>query len=268
MKNKQRGLTILGIIATVIIVLLIIFLKFKSDFYPLDKEGMVNMYKVNCNTFDFKSNSKNYMYKPGSHVELEFGMIATDTDYSFYAEGVEDYKLSYKSNRGYIIEFEMPANDVKVGYHSRNSMVNEERPPHNIKSLVISTGGGFGSRAGTHRIEIEFIGNTVSLKTTLNEFKDKKETKLKEELNVSSEDIEDLYEFVRENMWDFENNLKENTDILDGSITYITINEKKYGGYMISNKSFHEVINKAIEIVTQDKINEFRNKIKEWFEEK
>lgn len=60
-------------------------------------------------------------YRAGERVELAFGMIATDTDYTFYVDGAE-HTVDY-DDRGYVIKFTMPENDVTVGWSSRNSMV-------------------------------------------------------------------------------------------------------------------------------------------------
>ena len=61
-------------------------------------------------------------YKEGDQVTLYFPFIATDTDYSFYVDG-ERINPSYKDDKGFVIEFTMPAHDVTVGYDSVNSML-------------------------------------------------------------------------------------------------------------------------------------------------
>jgi len=62
-------------------------------------------------------------YAEGETVTVTFDLIATDTDYSFYADS-EDVILNpvYSEARGYVFTFPMPAHDVKISVCSRNSM--------------------------------------------------------------------------------------------------------------------------------------------------
>ncbi len=76
---------------------------------------------------DFAGQESNFegakkAYKEGEKVTLYFPYIATDTDYSFYVDG-ERINPGYDEGKGYVIEFTMPAHDVKVGYRSVNSML-------------------------------------------------------------------------------------------------------------------------------------------------
>ena len=52
-------------------------------------------------------------YRAGEKVSLCFSTIATDTDYSFY---LDDEKLDFRfdSNKGFIIEFDMPDHDAHL----------------------------------------------------------------------------------------------------------------------------------------------------------
>lgn len=70
---------------------------------------------------DFYENARDY-YAPGEIVELYYGIIATDTDYSFYLDG-EPLNYGYDEDIGFIITFEMPDHDVKLTVESRNTMV-------------------------------------------------------------------------------------------------------------------------------------------------
>lgn len=60
-------------------------------------------------------------YLEGEEVTLYFGLIATDTDYSFYLDG-EPVNCGYDEDRGFVISFTMPAHDVRLECESRNSM--------------------------------------------------------------------------------------------------------------------------------------------------
>lgn len=74
--------------------------------------------------YDFKgayANARDY-YRAGSSVTLYYELIATDTDYSFLLDG-EHIPFTYDENRGYVIEFVMPAHDVTLECLQINSML-------------------------------------------------------------------------------------------------------------------------------------------------
>lgn len=79
-------------------------------------------YKLQLDGYGLES--KKELYAEGEKVKVYFNLIATDTDYSFYAEP-DDVKLNhdYDEKRGYVLTFKMPAHDVKISMGSRNSMV-------------------------------------------------------------------------------------------------------------------------------------------------
>ncbi len=75
-------------------------------------------------TFDgYGLKSEKTSYAEGEEVTVTYDMIATDTDYTFYADS-DDVKLNreYDGDHGYVITFTMPAHDVKISVKSRNSM--------------------------------------------------------------------------------------------------------------------------------------------------
>lgn len=62
-------------------------------------------------------------YMAGETVKLVYGMIATDTDYSFYLDD-ERINPDYDSKTdSYVISFTMPDHDVKLECRSYNSMI-------------------------------------------------------------------------------------------------------------------------------------------------
>lgn len=62
-------------------------------------------------------------YIEGTKVELSYGLIATDTDYTFYVDG-QAVNAEWNDKKGYIIRFTMPAHDIEVYCTEKNSMVN------------------------------------------------------------------------------------------------------------------------------------------------
>ena len=69
-------------------------------------------------------------YRAGAQVTLYYGLIATDTDYSFYLDG-EQISPDYDEKHGFIIRFTMPDHDVKLRVESVNSM--EYRPERDVE---------------------------------------------------------------------------------------------------------------------------------------
>ncbi|MCR5041891.1 MAG: hypothetical protein K6C36_07345 [Clostridia bacterium] len=75
-------------------------------------------------------------YSAGSRVNVFYGMIATDTDYSFYLDG-EPLNPSYDEKKGFRLSFVMPDHDVTVSVESRNSM--EYEPESEVSGVCDST---------------------------------------------------------------------------------------------------------------------------------
>lgn len=61
-------------------------------------------------------------YPAGTKVKLYYGLIATDTDYSFYLDE-QPLQYEYDSEKGFIIQFTMPNHDVKLECVTNNSMI-------------------------------------------------------------------------------------------------------------------------------------------------
>lgn len=61
-------------------------------------------------------------YREGETVELSYGLIATDTDYSFIVDG-QVVKANWNEKKGYIIKFTMPDHDIDVYCTQSNSMI-------------------------------------------------------------------------------------------------------------------------------------------------
>ncbi len=80
--------------------------------YNVDYHGQKNM-------FSGAENS----YKEGDTVELSYGLVATDTDYSFFVDG-QEVNAKWDGKKGYIIKFTMPDHDIEVYCTQRNSMLN------------------------------------------------------------------------------------------------------------------------------------------------
>ena len=78
-------------------------------------------YKLILDGYGLRSSKTSYA--EGEQVTFTFDMIATDTDYRFFAD-TDDVKLKqeFDGNHGYKFTFTMPAHDVKISMSSKNSM--------------------------------------------------------------------------------------------------------------------------------------------------
>ena len=82
-----------------------------GDKYNVDYHGQKDM-------FTGAENS----YREGDTVELSYGLIATDTDYSFIVDG-QVVKANWNEKKGYIIKFTMTDHDIDVYCTQSNSMI-------------------------------------------------------------------------------------------------------------------------------------------------
>lgn len=73
-----------------------------------------------CGEQGFYENAKD-SYREGERVILKYGLIATDTNYSFY---MDDELVDYDYEDGaYILQFIMPDHDIKLECRTTNTMV-------------------------------------------------------------------------------------------------------------------------------------------------
>lgn len=78
-------------------------------------------YKLELDGYGFSSDASSYA--EGEMVKVVFGLIATDTNYSFYLDCEDtDLKVNFE-NEAYILTFRMPAHDVKLSVSEKNTMV-------------------------------------------------------------------------------------------------------------------------------------------------
>ncbi len=81
-----------------------------------------NYYRVDyCGSKFCYTNAKDY-YRAGEKVELNFDLIATDTDYTFYLDGSTEGLDVQGEGYSFMIRFTMPEHDVKLEYTCVNSM--------------------------------------------------------------------------------------------------------------------------------------------------
>lgn len=106
-------------------------------------------------------------YEPGEEVELYYGLIATDTDYSFFLDG-ERINYLYEDGKGFVIRFTMPDHDVKLVCEHRNSMIYipPTEPDGSGVMLIDFYRGTVATVGGGHYIEItveSLSGDEVTL---------------------------------------------------------------------------------------------------------
>ncbi len=77
-------------------------------------------YEVLFDKYGFESEKTKY--EPGEEVTVYYGIIATDTDYSFHCDDDVEMKTGYDDSHGYVMTFTMPEHDVTLSVSSRNTM--------------------------------------------------------------------------------------------------------------------------------------------------
>lgn len=129
-----------------------------------------------------------------------------------------------------------------------------------ITSIEYSFGGGYGYIAQTESIYIIFNNdNKVEISAI--------EGKINKTISVSQNDMNELKNIIKENIPKLKKNMS-NYDIMDGTSSYITINETyEFGGYSVSNKYYNKIESKIFEIVGYEEIEDVREKIKEYYDE-
>ena len=80
---------------------------------------------------DFKGQERYYenakdLYRPGERVRLIYGLVATDTRYTFMLDGSE-LNCDYDDDKGYIVSFVMPAHDVSLECLSKNLLAVDDQ---------------------------------------------------------------------------------------------------------------------------------------------
>ena len=79
-------------------------------------------------------------FRKGKNVTLYYTDIQADTEYSFYVEG-EKITPEYSEDKGYVISFKMPGNDITVSVESKRTYEKDEGKPAEL-SLNSFDGGG------------------------------------------------------------------------------------------------------------------------------
>lgn len=87
-----------------------------------ENSGGNEVYKLNLDGFGFESEKTTYAR--GEEVTVYYGIIATDTDYSFGLD-CDDVRLNqdFDGTKGYVFTFKMPAHDVTLSVSAQNTMV-------------------------------------------------------------------------------------------------------------------------------------------------
>ena len=86
-------------------------------------EEQSEKYRVDyCGDKDLYQNARN-SYEAGEKVTLYFDVIDTDTDYTFYLND-EPLDVDYSDEKGYIVKFRMPEEDVTLRVEMIYSMEN------------------------------------------------------------------------------------------------------------------------------------------------
>ncbi len=104
--------------------------------------GCGKSYRVDyCGQKDAYSDAKE-SYRAGERVKLNYYMIGTDTDYSFYLDG-EKIDFDFDDEQGFVIEFTMPDHDVTLKCEEYNTMTPNADPVGSEVTEDLDAGDGW-----------------------------------------------------------------------------------------------------------------------------
>lgn len=161
------------------------------------------------------------------------------------------------------LKLETPTMDAGNTYYL--TLLNKEsKDDNNLENLEIEykTGGGFGTKSDTALVTININSDKVVLS-----YQD-----ISKELPLDEEKYTELVDLINEKFYDIDEDADSNEDILDGSLSYITVTNEdgesyEVGGYMPQDSDYKKIESKIYKIVDSKTISDFRNnELKEYFE--
>ena len=124
-----------------------------------------------------------------------------------------------------------------------------------IVSVSYSHGGGYGIEFYTI---ITITENEIKFSNKYNDYV--------ETYDMEKGKFYELVAYINNNISIFNNGVKENNAVTDGSSSNITIilkngEERKVGGYMVEDEKYSGIVNKIFEMIDGDKFTEYRKNI-------
>ncbi len=136
---------------------------------------------------------------------------------------------------------------------------NNNKAKEEITEISYTYGGGFGTIVDTSAKTITFKSNgKVELSNSYNSYK--------ETLNIEQSKYNNLCDYISDRISLFDENANENSSVLDGSSSKITIKlkngkTKEIGGYMIQNKKYIEIEKKMFETIDKKALDQYEKNI-------
>ena len=136
---------------------------------------------------------------------------------------------------------------------------NKEKPKEEITEISYTYGGGFGTVVDTANKTITISQNgEVVLSNSYNSYK--------ETLNIEQSKYNNLRDYISDRISLFDEKANENSSVLDGSSSKITIKlkngkTKEIGGYMIQNKKYIEIEKKMFETIDKTALDQYKKNI-------
>ena len=136
---------------------------------------------------------------------------------------------------------------------------NKEKTKEEIVEISYTYGGGFGTIIDTANKTITISQNgEVVLSNSYNSYK--------ETLNIEQSKYNELSDYISDRITLFDEKANENSSVLDGSSSKISIKLKNdevkvIGGYMIQNKKFNEIEKKIFEVIDKEALNQYEKNI-------
>ena len=130
--------------------------------------------------------------------------------------------------------------------------------------IEYQTSGGFGLMSDTEPVCVVINNQKAIIK-----YKDK----IKKDISYSKSDYSELVELIKEKFKYISKDAGEDTTVMDGSSSSITIRNKNTGeeqtagGYMPEDENYNEIEDKIYDVIGSDTISNFRdNELTKYFE--
>ena len=128
-----------------------------------------------------------------------------------------------------------------------------------IVSIEYSISSSYGTMADTATRYVKF---TPDGKVLLSNSYDSST----DSFNIKKEEYDDLANYINKRISEFDKKAKEDLDVMDGNKSRITIKfkngkNKSLGGYMVSNKTYNEMVEKINALIDNDTYRNYSHNI-------
>lgn len=136
---------------------------------------------------------------------------------------------------------------------------NDKYKDVDIIKVEYSYSGGYGTNISV--AERKFTFNNDGVVNLSNGFDNSTAS-----FNIEKSDYDELANYIKEHIRLFDKKVREDSNVMDGTSSKVTLKlsdgtTKTFGGYMVRNKEYKEIVNKIYEYIDKDAFDEYDNNI-------